>query len=197
MINFYDAKFKVTKQKDQFLKLKEGANKVRFLADHLVCFEIFVEMTDDTNQKQIKPLRKSEPFTSEELSHLVLKDKKEKQKLTLIQLVYDYSDEEFKFLSIGQNSILTALKEYSQNPDYGNPTNYDITISRKGQNLETEYTFMPSPPKPLDKAVKARSKNLNFDLTKLLDGQYPADNYPFEKKNSELSAVLEDSEIPY
>ena len=30
MINFYDSKFKVTKQKDQFLKLKEGANKVRF-----------------------------------------------------------------------------------------------------------------------------------------------------------------------
>ena len=72
MINFYDSKFKVTKQKDQFLKLKEGANKVRFFSEHLVCFEIFVEILDEKNQRQIKPLRKTEPFTSEELSQLTL-----------------------------------------------------------------------------------------------------------------------------
>lgn len=188
MINFYDAKFKVTTQKDQFLKLKEGANKVRFLPDHLVCYEIFVEVLDEKQQKKIKPLRKTEPFTAEELSQLVLKDKKEKAKLTLIQLVYDYSGDDFKFLSMNQNSLLNALKEYSQNPDYGNPANYDITISKKGQNLETVYTFMPSPPKPLDKVITKRSKNLNFDLTKLLNNEYPADNFPFEKKEvSELN----------
>lgn len=195
MINFYDSKFKVTKQKDQFLKLKEGANKVRFFPEHLVCFEIFVEILDEKNQRQIKPLRKTEPFTSEELSQLTLNNPADKAKLTLIQLVYDYADEEFKFWSITQNSLLTALKEYSQNSDYGNPVNYDITISKKGQNLDTEYTFMPSPPKPLDKTIAKRSKNLTFDLKKLLNSEYPADNFPFEKKEVKESPLPSISEL--
>ena len=41
------------------------------------------------------------------------------------------------------------------NADWGDPRDYDITITKTGQKLDTEYTVMPSPKKEL--AIEAQT----------------------------------------
>lgn len=42
-------------------------------------------------------------------------------------------------------TVFKQLLSFARNPEYGNPINYDITISREGKEVNTTYTVMPSP----------------------------------------------------
>ena len=55
-----------------------------------------------------------------------------------------------KFLELKQKTILSQIKALSDNKDWGEVQDYDITITRSGQNLETQYTVVPNPKKALD-----------------------------------------------
>jgi len=56
---------------------------------------------------------------------------------------------------------MKALEWIFTNEDYGDPLGYDITISRIGKWLDTEYSLVPSPPKKLEKEYE--DKNINWN----------------------------------
>ncbi len=56
-------------------------------------------------------------------------------------------NDEVKFLEIKQKTILNQIKALSDNKEWGEVLEYDITITRSGQDLETQYTVVPNPKK--------------------------------------------------
>ena len=56
---------------------------------------------------------------------------------------------------------MKALSDLFTNEDYGDPLGYDITISRTGKGMDTEYRLVPSPPKPL--TAQYEDKNINWN----------------------------------
>ena len=100
---------------------------------------------------------------------------------------------EVKFLELKQKTILSQIKSLSDNTEWGEVQDYDITITRSGQDLETQYTVVPNPKKALDADVakqwadiKARynPENLFTNGTPLEPGE--------EKKQDD-----EDEELPF
>jgi hypothetical protein len=88
-------------------------------------------------------------------------------------LVYDYEAEEFKILEITQRGLMDDLFKYMKDEDYGDPTEYDIKISKTGQGKETKYSLVAAPPKPLAKAIAAEAAEVTCNLRALFDGEDP------------------------
>ena len=179
-MNFFDPNYHVPSPKDQFLKLKTGTNKFRFIGFPVTGYEYYTKVED----KIMKLTRREDnPFTSEELAMLPPSKPGQKPKYFMACCVYDYSSDSFKILSVTAISLLNNIRDCINNPEYGVEIgSYDLTVTKKGEDLKTEYSNIPSPPKPLPKAIAERAKTLQYDLNKLFDDEYPADSFPFEGK---------------
>jgi hypothetical protein len=179
-MNFFDPNYQLPNQKDQFLKFTAGTNKFRFIGLPVTGYEYFVKLEDKT--MKLTRLEKN-PFTFEELAMLPPSKPGQKPQYFMACCVYDYNSDSFKILSLTQIGLLKSIREYINNPDYGvQIEGYDFTVTKKGEGIKTEYSIIPSPPKPLAKAIAERAKTLQYDLNKLFDDEYPADSFPFEGK---------------
>ncbi|MCI0528121.1 MAG: hypothetical protein L0Y56_11850, partial [Nitrospira sp.] len=68
---------------------------------------------------------------------------------------------------------LTAL---ASDPDWGSPIlSYDISVTRTGDGMDTEYQLTPKPKKKMDEAVLELIKNTPVRLEALFDGEDPFD----------------------
>ena len=74
----------------------------------------------------------------------------------LAGVVYCYESDSFKILQITQKTLMDQLFKYLKDEDYGNPSDYDIKISKKGSGKETEYVLIASPPKEFPASLMAR-----------------------------------------
>lgn len=88
-------------------------------------------------------------------------------------LVYDYEKQDFKILEITQRTLMDQLFKFMKDDDYGDPTGYDIKISKTGEGKSTEYSLVAAPPKPLAKDIAAALENVNCNLNALFDGEDP------------------------
>lgn len=59
---------------------------------------------------------------------------------------YGADGAQVKVLTVGR-SVITAIKQFALDPDYGNPTKYDIKIKKEGSGRDTRYSVSPSPKK--------------------------------------------------
>jgi len=57
--------------------------------------------------------------------------------------VIDRRDNTVKMLDVGL-SIISQIQAYAKEPDYGDPTKYDIKLKKEGKGLDTRYTTIPS-----------------------------------------------------
>jgi hypothetical protein len=55
----------------------------------------------------------------------------------------------------------------------GDPRGYDITVIRKGQSLDTEYTVQPTPPKEFHPDVQAAFEEKKLELEAVFEGGDP------------------------
>lgn len=69
--------------------------------------------------------------------------------------IWDYLEQRVMLLEITQKSIQKAITQLSQDKDWGDPTGYDIVVKRTGEAMETEYSTMAKPHKPLTELMKA------------------------------------------
>lgn len=88
-------------------------------------------------------------------------------------VVWDYEANEFKILEITQKTLMDLLFKYVKDSDYGDPTNYDIKISKTGEGKNTEYSLIAAPPKPLTKEITKAYEEANINLRALFDGEDP------------------------
>jgi hypothetical protein len=91
----------------------------------------------------------------------------------LAGLVYDYEAGEFKILEITQRTLMDQLFKFMKDEDYGDPTTYDIKISKTGEGKDTEYTLVAAPPKPVTKDMSESFEKVSCNLKALFDGDDP------------------------
>ena len=89
-------------------------------------------------------------------------------------IAWDYEAEEFKVLSMTQKTLIKRVMELIADEDWGDCTEYDLKIGRKGEKLNTEYTITPAAKgKAAPKAAIAAYQDLDVDLTLMYDGEDP------------------------
>lgn len=91
----------------------------------------------------------------------------------LAGLVYDYEAQDFKILEINQKTLMDQLFKFMKDTDYGDPTGYDIKISKTGEGIKSEYTLVAAPPKPVTKEIATAYESVNCNLNALFDGDDP------------------------
>lgn len=131
-----------------YVKLQPGENRMRIVG---LPYEVDIhwEETVDGSKKRIVCLGSGCPICK--AGHIP-------QKRFQI-LVIDRTDNKLKILE-GGNSIFRQVKDYAMDPDYGDPTKYDIKIKKEGSGRETKYSVMASPKK----------SDLTAEETELLGG---------------------------
>lgn len=86
---------------------------------------------------------------------------------------WDYAAEEFKILSMTQKTLIQSLMHLISDEDWGDPFEYDLKISRKGEGLGTEYKITPCPKKPISKQVMDAYDGLQVNLKAMFDNGDP------------------------
>lgn len=81
-------------------------------------------------------------------------------------LVIDRTDGKVKILEGGPR-IFSAIKDYAMDPDYGDPTKYDLKIKKEGSGRETKYTVLAAPTKSDLKPEEIELVNNSKTLTEI------------------------------
>ena len=100
-------------------------------------------------------------------------ERKEAKKFWLFQ-IYNVTESRPQVWEVTRKDIRRMLEEYERNPKWGDLTQYDITVTRKGKDMETIYSLMPEPPKepPSDEVIKAMNE-AKIDCSVVFKGGYP------------------------
>ena len=116
----------------QYIKLKQGENRVRIVSE-------------------VEPYGKH--YTKDKRTYICLgKDmgclecaNGEKPRLQYLGWAIDRVDGKIKMLEVGYQ-IVSQIKKLAESKEYGFEImpNYDLTITKEGEMLETEYTLIPA-----------------------------------------------------
>lgn len=165
MTKFLPDGYEVPQQSANYMKLVEGENRFRVLESPILGYEWWKDK--DKGSKPI-PMRITMDSTIPE-------DVDEKKvKHFWAMPVWDYKGEQVKILEITQKGIQKDIQRLSEDPDWGNPTEYDLVITRVGQTLvDTKYNTIPKPAKPLDPGIKQLFEDMHIDISALFRGGDP------------------------
>ena len=160
MGNFLPSNYKPPVGEGKYYKFEQGSNKFRILSDSIQGWEDWKE--EDGQRKPIRTKEKQAPISSDQ-----------KPKHFWAFVVWDYSDEKIKIMELTQITIQSAILALYKSEDWGDPKNYDITITKTGEKMETKYNVIATPPKEVKKEIAEKYKNTKINLDKLFDGGDP------------------------
>ena len=164
-----------------YMKFADGQNKIRILTDPLMGWEYWVE----ENGKR-KPERR-EKFEDVPQEYRNPVDPSDKVKFFWVIGVWNYAESRFQILELTQVSIRKIIENLYKDEAWGDPKEYDITITKSGEGFDTEYTTVPNPPKPFAKEGKLIPL---VDLKALMSGEDP-----FDTTNMDTSLTQEDLDM--
>jgi hypothetical protein len=118
------------------LQARAEVPALRFLSAPIMGF---VYWTMDNN-----PVRAKEPFEGVP-SNARLDEGKFKPKHFWAAVVWNFAESRVQIMEITQASVQGPILDLASNEDWGDPRDYNLTINKKGQKLDTEYTVQPSP----------------------------------------------------
>ncbi len=159
---FPEEGYKIPTTSNYLNKLPEGETVIRIMSPAIVGYEYF--NTDN------KPVRSRTAF--DESPEDIKKDGRINHFWAFV--VWNYGSERLQIFEVTQKTIQTQMKALIDNPKWGKPFSYDISITRKGTTMnDTEYSVMPNPHSEADpKAVEAYGKT-KINLEALYDGADP------------------------
>lgn len=147
-----------------YLKFEDGPNKVRILSAPLIGHQYWT--------KDNKPVRSPEPF-KDTPADARLDEGKFKPKFFWALVVWNYAKSAVQIMEITQATIIGPIEDLVANSDWGDPREYDLTINKKGEGLDTEYTVQPSPNKPVPVEAHKAYRSMTIDLEALFRGADP------------------------
>lgn len=152
----------------RYFKPEDGKNKVRICSDAIFGF---VYWTEDN-----KPKRSFDhPGSNSPDMRKGDENKAEQVKPFLAMVVWDYATQAVLIWEITQKTIMQGLDDLYGNEDWGDPKNYDLTITRTGEKFKTTYSLVPSNLKPVGKDIAAAVKDTPVNLAALYSGENPFD----------------------
>lgn len=157
--NFLPEGYEVPARGGAYFKFKQGQNTFRIVTKPIIGW---LGWTHEN-----KPERRR---TKDEFAGVNLKDK---IKHFWAFGVYDHNSNTVQVLELTQSTILSALTDIFNNPDWGAPFAYNITINKTGEGMETSYTVTPTPPKELTNEAKDKVVEKPLNLDALFNGGDP------------------------
>ena len=130
-----------------FLKLKDGINQMRIVSSPAQINIHWEKGIDGQNKKVICPGSGCP----------ICKAGHAPQLRYQIQVI-DRTDGKVKVLEQG-STVFNAIKAYAVDPEYGDPSKYDIKIKKEGSGRDTKYSVVASPNK----------SDLNYDEQKAVE----------------------------
>lgn len=150
-MTFLPQGYELPKSSGSYTKLTQGDNKFRILGQAITGYEYF--------NTEKKPVRSPEfPKSTPNIG------KNEKGIINPVKHfwafpIWNYATNKIEILELTQSTIQSAIAGYSADEDWGDVTEFDITVNKKGELLTTEYQIRPSPKKPLSDDIKEAMKN--------------------------------------
>lgn len=142
--------------KTPFMKLEQGANVVRIMANPVQFYIHWLDLPDGSKTKVNSPVEDPELLQR-------LEDEGFKRKPRWLVKVLDRRDEEFKVLEVGPQ-VYNGIRALYNNSKWGRVTSYDITIHRGKPGTQPLYTVTPDPKEPLDGSLKGKFQDFNDSL---------------------------------
>lgn len=139
-----------------FTKLEDGDNRLRILSSPLMLWICW-------NDGKVSRVPFSQPKPAKGSGQ------KDSVKHGWGLIVYNYKTESIEVFELDKQDIIAALTQYSKDPDWGHPKNYDVVINKSGSGMETEYKFIAKPAKPVTDEIKVAYTENPIDLSKLLE----------------------------
>jgi len=146
-----------------YMKLKPGANKFRVLGAPVVGWQYWNE---DGKPVRAKEMWKVVPADAD-------LNKGWPQKHFWALPVWNFETEAVEILQLTQSTIQSQMQELINSEEWGDPRGYSITINRKGEALETEYSVVPSPAKATPPEIMEAYKEKAINLEALFSGGNP------------------------
>ncbi len=150
---------------NNYFKFKEGENTFRIMSSAIIGYEYW------TNDK--KPVRSKDHFESTPNIKLDKDGKPTKVKHFWAFVVWNYKSNSIQILQVTQSSIQGAIKALVDNEKWGTPMGYDITVTRVGDGLDTEYSTMPNPHLEVAEEIKTAHRTKKVNIEALYDGEDP------------------------
>lgn len=167
----------------KYTKFAEGINTFRILAKPIKGMEYW-KTTEDGKRVPIRK-RMTEQVVLSDVEIDPRSGKREVKHFWAMP-VYNYKDECIQIMEITQKTIQEAILSYSENPKWGSPLEYDITINKTGTGKETtKYIVDHDPKEALKDSIAKLYANTKINMEALFDG---AD--PFEKEVDTLESEI-------
>ena len=147
------------------MKLEPGKNTFRILSDPIVGWEYW---TEDGSKKV--PIRVKE-FKSVPSTRVHSKNPQERPSHFWAMFVWNRETEMIQVLKITQATIQGGMKAYIDEADWGDPKDYDFSITKEGEGFDTRYTVIAKPHTGLEKEVTDlwKESKKDYDLTRMFD----------------------------
>jgi hypothetical protein len=84
-------------------------------------------------------------------------------------VVWDYEDNKIKVCEITQKGIQDSIYNLYKDEDWGDPTDYDLKITKEGEGMDTKYAVVASPKKELTDDMKKAYKDASIYLEALFE----------------------------
>lgn len=149
-----------------YMKLKDGRNKFRVLSSAIIGYEYWNESN--------KPVRSKKAFDHIPTDIRLDKDgNPTKIKHFWAFVVWNYESKLVQILEITQSTIQSAIKAIVDDEVWGSPKNFDITITRKGEGFDTEYSTMPNPHSDIEPEIQTAYEAKVINLEALYENKNP------------------------
>lgn len=181
----------------QFLKLEEGSHRFRALDSAITGVVYWKDVVDEDGTTKRKPVRVR---TGENIPVGDIDPDSPPKKFWAFP-IYNFDANRIQTLELTQKTLMEDLLEYTKDSDFGNPQDYDIVITRTGKGMETRYSLIAKPPKPLDPKIilefKELKKSGRYNIERLYDGGYPLEDMgvPITQVLQKLEADTDPDEI--
>lgn len=176
--DFLPQGYEVPKSEANYMKFEQGDNKFRALSKPIVGWLDWKDKKPYRFRMDNKP---EKPF-----------DPKQDIKHFWAMVVFDYGAKKIAILEITQKGVQNTIQNLALNPDWGSPTNYDITVTKSGSGMETKYATTPAPPKPVHEKIAELYANTPINLELLFEGKDPFDTI----ESTSVSAAPTDALMP-
>ena len=137
MDNFLPTDYEAPKTQSNYLKFEQGKNKFRIVSSAIVGYEYWTADKKPVRLKQFPEYTPADMRDDSKIKHF------------WAFVVIDRADNRIKICELTQVSIMNAIKACVENEDWGDPKEYDFTVTRTGEGMDTEYHIQPSPHKKL------------------------------------------------
>ena len=171
MHDFLPKGYETPESEQRFMVLEEGTNTFRILSPAIVGYDWW----EDTGEGERVPRRVR---TAEEVPAAVMNAGRDRDQAKDFWafVVFNYKTQSIQVLKVKQKSIQRAIEAYTNNPTWGNPMGYDLTIEKVktgSRERDVVYHVIPEPPTPRDEGIAELAKHIPVRLEALYDGEDP------------------------